>query len=187
MLDITISTRNVDATDWIENHVQKKIGKMDRYLPILTEASVELSREPVADADRRYVAQATLRGGRTVIRAQERGGDVAEAVDAVEALLYRQIARYKGKRFDRSRATPIAGEMPPLPEEIMLELEEEEPEPIVRVKRFTLHPMVEDEAIDQMELLGHDFFLFYNANSGRINVVYRRRDGGYGLLDPEQG
>ena len=187
MIDLTVTTRNVELTDWLEQHLQNKIGRMDRYLPVLTEGQVELTKEAVKDASRRYVAQVTLRGGRTVIRAEERGNDMAAAIDAVEHVLYRQIVRLKGKRFARARAAmvQVGGELPPLPEEVMAELEEEEALPIVRVKRFTLQPMDEEEAIEQMELLGHDFFVFYNANVGRVNVVYRRKDGNYGLLDPE--
>jgi len=187
MIDLTVNTRNVELTEWLEEHLQNKIGRMDRYLPILTEGQVELVKDAVKDASRRHVAQVTLRGQRTVIRAEERGADMAAAIDAVEHVLYQQIVRLKGKRFARARATmaQVGGEVPPLPEEVMAELEEEEALPIVRVKRFTLQPMDEEEAIERMELLGHDFFVFYNANVGRVNVVYRRKDSNYGLLDPE--
>jgi putative sigma-54 modulation protein len=95
--------------------------------------------------------------------------------------LYRQIARYKGKRQDRWR-----GRSEPLltAEETLAELVEEPIGSVVRRKRFQVLPMNEDEAIEQMELLGHDFFIFHNAESGEMNVVYRRRDGGYGILQP---
>ncbi|MHB0876228.1 MAG: ribosome hibernation-promoting factor, HPF/YfiA family [Anaerolineae bacterium] len=185
MLELTIHTRNLELTDWLQSHVEKKIGRMDRYLPVLSEGQVELYKESVKDADRRHVAQVTLRGGRTVIRAEERAADAMAAIDAVVDVLYRQITRYKGKRFDRVRSAVVGGEQAPLPEEIIAELEEEEASPIVRVKQFRMQPMDEEEAIEQMELLGHDFFVFFNANAGRVNVVYRRRDGAYGLLDPE--
>lgn len=185
MIEITINTRNVELTDWLQSYVEKKIGRIDRYLPQLREGQVVLEREAVRDADQRNVAQVTLRGGRTVIRAEERAADMTAAIDAVVDVLYRQIARYKGRRTDRQRAAPQEGEMPPLPEEVLSELEEEEFSPIVRVKHFSMQPMEESEAIEQMEMLGHDFFIFYNPNFGRVNVVYRRRDGNYGLLDPE--
>lgn len=185
MLELTIHTRNLELTDWLRSHVEKKIGRMDRYLPMLSEGQVELYKEPVKDADRRHVAQVTLWGGRTVIRAEERAADIMAAVDAVVDVLYRQITRYKSKRFDRARQGQVDGEQTPLPEETIAELEAEEASPIVRVKQFRMQPMDENEAIAQMELLGHDFFVFYNADAGRVNVVYRRRDGNYGLLDPE--
>jgi putative sigma-54 modulation protein len=96
--------------------------------------------------------------------------------------MYRQIARYKGKRKNRWRGA--AATMEPLP----LEAEEafdEEISNIVRTKSFRMTPMNPDEAVEQMELLGHDFFVFYNADEGQINVIYRRKDGDYGLLQPE--
>ncbi|MGI6207590.1 MAG: ribosome hibernation-promoting factor, HPF/YfiA family [Anaerolineae bacterium] len=209
MLAVSIKTRDVELTDWLENYVQNKIGKLDRYLPVLTEARVELRYESIRDAASRYVAEVTCWGGRVTIRGEERGGDVTAAIDAVVDILYQQIVRYKGKRFARTRQAASEaqareearaearleaereamdmGEMPPLPLELVEELEEEEPSPIVRVKRFPLHPMDEQEAIEQMELLGHTFFVFWNANNGRVNVVYRRLDGNYGLLDPDVG
>jgi putative sigma-54 modulation protein len=187
MLELSINTRNVELTDWLQAHIEKKVGRMDRYLPILTEGQVELYQEAVRDSDRRHVVEVTLWGGRTVIRAEQRAADMMAAVDAVVDVLYRQIVRYKGKRFDRIRGARqvAAGEQPPLPEDVVAELESEEPSPIVRVKQFRMQPMDENEAIEQMEMLGHDFFVFYNPNLGRTNVVYRRRDGNYGLLDPE--
>jgi len=187
MLDVNIIARNIELTDWLQSYVEKKIGKMDRYLPILTSAHVELTREPVKDANRRNKAQVTLRGGRTIIRGEETAADMTAAVDQVVDVLHRQIYRYKGKRMDRrTKAQPVAeGEVPPLPPEVLEEMQEEQPSRIVRVKHFTLDPMDEEDAVTQMEMLGHDFFVFFNTNSGRINVVYRRRDGNYGLLDPE--
>ncbi|NPV08368.1 MAG: ribosome-associated translation inhibitor RaiA [Anaerolineae bacterium] len=207
MLAISIKARDVELTDWLENYVENKIGKMDRYLPVLTEARIELRYESIRDASSRYVAEVTCWGGKVTIRGEERGPDVTAAIDSVVDVLYRQIVRYKGKRFARTRqavaeaqareearaearleAERLAmemGEAPPLPEDLVSELAEEEPSPIVRVKRFTLQPMDEQEAIEQMELLGHTFFVFWNANNGRVNVVYRRLDGNYGLLDPE--
>jgi putative sigma-54 modulation protein len=192
MLEIVLNTRDVPLTEWLQSYVEKKIGKMDRYLPHLTEAQVELRHEPVKNANHRYVAQVTLRGPGTTIRAQERASDMTAAIDAVVDVLYRQIVRYKGKRFARIRqrqamAQAAEAELPPLSPEALAELEAEDQVParIVRVKRFSLQPMDEQEAIQQMELLGHTFFVFYNVNNGRVNVVYRRLDGNYGLLDPE--
>jgi putative sigma-54 modulation protein len=106
------------------------------------------------------------------------------SIDAVADKLHRQIARFKDKRARRGRA--VHGEELPVPEE-EVELPEDEEGAVVRVKRFLVRPMSEDEAIEQMELLGHDFFLFYNAATESMNVVYRRRDGNYGLLQPELG
>jgi putative sigma-54 modulation protein len=96
--------------------------------------------------------------------------------------MYRQIARYKGKRKNRWRGAGAAVE--PLPLELEEDIEEE-PSTIVRFKRFPMIPMGPEEAVEQMELLGHDFFVFYNADEGQINVIYRRKDGNYGVIQPE--
>ena len=108
-------------------------------------------------------------------------------VDLIDKM-HRQIARYKGKRIDRWQGQgPNRGEieMPPLETDVLEELVGEQERRIVRVKRFAVSPMDEEEAIEQMELLGHDFFVFFNPDSGRMSVLYRRKDGNYGLLEPE--
>ena len=113
----------------------------------------------------------------TILRAEERTNDMFASIDAVLDKMYRQIARYKGKRQDRWHA---AAEELPIEEAI-----EEHVGEIVRVKRFEVRPMTAEEAIEQMELLGHLFYVFLNANDNAINVLYKRGDGNYGLLQPE--
>jgi putative sigma-54 modulation protein len=115
------------------------------------------------------------------LRAEERTSDMFTSIDAVLDKMYRQIARYKGKRLDRWHSAAAE-----LPFEELVEEEESQPE-IVRVKRFEVRPMTPEEAIEQMELLGHHFFVFLNAEEGTINTVYKRRDGNYGLLQPQVG
>jgi putative sigma-54 modulation protein len=180
-MELIIKVRNAEVSDYLRQYVEKKIAKLDRYLPTITEARVELSTENTRRAGELQVAQVTLRADRAILRGEERSSDMFAAVDAVADTLYRQIARYKGKRQDRWRGR---GENLPLPEESLAELVEEPMGPVVRRKRFQVLPMREEEAIEQMELLGHDFFVFHNAESGEVNVVYRRRDGGYGVLQP---
>ena len=181
-MELTIKGKNVDVTDRLKHYVEKKIGKLDRYLPTISEAWVELSTEGAKAAQDRQVCQVTVRANGTILRAEERSDDIFTSIDAVLDKMYRQIARYKGKRQNRWRGAAVAAE--PLP----LELEEpldEEASNIVRIKRFRMTPMSPDEAVEQMELLGHDFFVFYNADEGQINVIYRRKGGDYGLLQPE--
>ncbi|MGC8788124.1 MAG: ribosome hibernation-promoting factor, HPF/YfiA family, partial [Anaerolineae bacterium] len=158
--------------------VQKKIGKLDRYLPTIDEARVELSVEQAKSNQDRQVVQVTLRSNSTILRAEERSSDMLAAIDAVRDKLQRQIKRYKERPMrirERARAAAAQAE----------EQAEELPPRIVRVKRFNVTPMDEEEAIEQMELLGHDFFIFFNPNTGSMNVLYRRKDGNYGLLQPE--
>jgi putative sigma-54 modulation protein len=180
-MELIIKGKNVEVTERLRDYVEKKIGKLDRYLPSISEAWVELSTEGTKAAQDRQVCQITVRSNGTILRAEDRSDDIFSSIDTVLDKMYRQIARYKGKRKNRWRSAPTMPE--PLPIEI--EEEEEEPSAIVRVKRFPMTPMHAEEAVEQMELLGHDFFVFYNAEEGRVNVLYRRKDGNYGLLQPE--
>jgi putative sigma-54 modulation protein len=181
-MELTIKGKNVEITDRLRDYVHLKVGKLDRYLPSISEAWVELSVEGTKAAQHRQVCQVTVRSNGTILRAEERSDDMFNSIDTVLDKMYRQIARYKGKRKNRWRGTGVTVE--PLPIEMEEELEEETAH-IVRVKRFAMTPMHAEEAVEQMELLGHDFFIFYNADEGEINVLYRRKGGDYGLLQPE--
>ena len=178
-MELIIKGKNVDVTDRLRDYVEKKIGKLDRYLPTISEAWVELTTEETKAAGDRYVCQVTVRSNGTILRAEERSDDIFTAIDTVLDKMHRQIARYKGKRQNRWRGGAVEAE--PLP----IEEVEEEGSRVVRVKRFPMAPMSIDEAVEQMELLGHDFFVFFHADEGRINVLYRRKTGDYGLLQPE--
>jgi putative sigma-54 modulation protein len=184
-MELFIKGKNVEVTDRLRDYVEKKVGKLDRYLPTISEAWVELSTEGAKAAQDRQVCQVTVRSNGTILRAEERSDDMFTSIDTVLNKMYRQIARYKGKRKNRWRGTSAAPEPLPMELEEEYEYEEEEASRIVRFKRFAMIPMHPDEAVEQMELLGHDFFVFYNADEGQINVLYRRKDGDYGVLQPE--
>lgn len=184
-MELFIKGKNVEVTDRLRDYVEKKVGKLDRYLPTISEAWVELSTEGAKAAQDRQVCQVTVRSNGTILRAEERSDDMFTSIDTVLNKMYRQIARYKGKRKNRWRGTSAAPEPLPVELEEEYEYEEEEASRIVRFKRFAMIPMHPDEAVEQMELLGHDFFVFYNADEGQINVLYRRKDGDYGVLQPE--
>ncbi len=176
-MNVSVFTRNMEMTPHLSRYVDQKISKLDRYLPSIEEARMDLSVENTRNMAHSQVAQLTVRVRGTILRAEERTNDMFASIDAVLDKMYRQIARYKGKRQDR-----FSQNAEPLP------IEEGEPEPpgeIVRVKRFEVRPMTPEEAIEQMELLGHSFYIFLNADENAINVVYRRSDGNYGLLQPE--
>jgi putative sigma-54 modulation protein len=183
-MQLNIKGKNVEVTDRLRTYVDRKIGKLDHYLPGIIEGWVELSVEDTKAAQDRQVCQVTLRTDRTILRAEERSDDMFTAIDTVLDKMYRQADRYKGKRKNRWRGTAAAEESA-IVEAEAAEMLEEEPPSIVRIKRFPITPMHPEEAIEQMELLGHDFFVFYNAEVGQINVLYRRRGGNYGLLQPE--
>ncbi len=176
-MKLIIRAKNLEVTDSLRRHIEKKVGKLDRYLPTLDEAHVELSAERTKSAEERQVVQLTLRDGKTILRAEERTNDMFASLDAALDKIRRQIRRYKGRKQDRWQGK-LRGKPPP-------KVREEEAPHIVKVKRFQITPMDEEEAIEQMELLGHDFFIFFNVNTDSINVLYRRRDGNYGLIQPE--
>lgn len=177
-MQLIVSGKNFDVSDWLKEYVEKKVGKLDRYLPSLTEARVELALEKTKNVKQSQVVQVTLRTNGTILRGEERSSDFTAAVDVVVDKLHRQIEHYKSKRErGRGQVEPAQFAMP---------AEEPVSEPrIVRQKRFRIPPMTEDEAIEQMELLGHNFFLFADRATGQVNVLYRRNDGNYGLIVPE--
>lgn len=182
-LDVEIYGRNLEVTDRLQDYVTKKVSKLDRYLSEIDEARVDLAfAKSARSASDRQVAQITVRGKGFILRSEERADDIFTAVDAALSKMQRQVERYKGKRYRGRGDGRSAAEVLPEP----IDVEEEEGPGIVRRKRFQVTPMDETEAIEQMSLLGHEsFFVFFNANTNNINVLYRRRDGSYGLIEPE--
>jgi len=180
-MEVSIFTRNMDITPRLEDYVEQKVSRLDRYMPDINEAQVDLRVENTRSAAHRQVAQLTVRTMHgTILRAEERTADMFMSIDAVLDKMYRRMARYKGKRQDRWQAAPDAL---PIPDE---EAVEEAGGEIVRTKRFQVRPMSSEEAIEQMHLLGHEFYVFMNADDDNsINVLYQRADGNYGLLQPE--
>lgn len=184
-MNLTIHGRNLDIQPFVREYIEKKIGRLDRYLGTLEEAKVDLREEQTRDRGRQYVVQVTLFDQRgTILRGEEHNTEIFPAVDAVTDKMHRQITRFTGKRRHRyHRQTQDARweEDHAADESDENELEEM----IVRTKRFPMSPMSAEEAVEQMELLGHNFFVFYDVEEGTVNVVYRRRDGNYGLIIPE--
>lgn len=190
-MQLVIKGRNMEVNDRLREYVEKKIGKMTKFLPDVQEIRVELAEEKSRKSSERNVVQVTMRSNGTLLRAEERNSDIYAAIDAVADKLHGQINRFKGKRRRKMERAQVAAvealetEYISAATEPAAEEEEAFEGHIVRTKRFSMLPMSEDEAIDQMELLGHDFFVFYNVGSDSINVLYRRSDGNFGLLQPE--
>jgi putative sigma-54 modulation protein len=178
---LKIYTRNLELTEHIREYVEKKIERFERYLQTIDSIRVDLSETNARDPSRRMVAQVTIYVPRAILRAEERSGDIFAALDAVVDKMYRRIERYKGrKRGKRGTVTPKTITIPD-----MEELEEETFVPeIARVKEFEVSSTTPEDAIDQMELLGHHFYVFLDGTDGRLSVVYRRESGDYGLLKP---
>ena len=187
-LDVEVYGRNMEVTDRIQDYVTKKVSKLDRYLPGIEEARVDVAYVKSArSANDRQVAQITVRGRGFILRSEERADDIFSALDTAVERISRQIERYKGKRFRGRGDGRSAAEV--VPEAPTVEEETGELGPLIaRRKRFVLVPMDEMEAIEQMELLGHEsFFVFYNVNTNSVNVLYRRRDGTFGLIESVVG
>jgi putative sigma-54 modulation protein len=186
-LEVEIYGRNMDVTDRLNDYVTKKVSKLDRKLNGIDDARVDLAYVKSArSASDRQVAQVTVRGKGFILRTEERADDIFAALDTAIDKMERQIERYKGKRNrgrgdGRSAAEVVEGPVP--------EAETEEGGPIiVRRKQFQVAPMDEEEAIEQMSLLGHEsFFVFFNVTTNKMSVLYKRRDGSYGLIEPEMG
>ncbi len=189
-MQVVLKGKNFVISDRIREYVEKKMEKLDRYLPEIDEARVEITQEKTKSTKDRNIVQVTLRTNGTILRAEDRSEAIYASIDSVVDKIHRQIVRYKGKRSDRWRGHTKKqqrhlDEIPMLDEETLTAIAEEQERTIVRTKHFFVDPMAPEEAVDQMELLGHSFFIFYNADVGRVNVVYRRADKNYGLLDPE--
>ena len=183
---VEVQTRNIRLTEKIEEYVNKKAGNLDHYLPAIDEARVELAHHKAArDAKDRNVAQITVFGKGFTLRTEERADEALAAFDQALDNMQRQIERHKGKHYrgrgDGRSAAEVADEI--------IDEETGELAPLfAKRKKFVLYPMSEDEAVVQMRNLGHDnFFVFYNAETRKINVLYRRRNGSYGLIEPELG
>ena len=177
-MELQITGQNIDLLPTVRDRIECKLGKLGRHLPNVTGCKVELIEEKTKSPQQRFVAQITLDVNGTLLRGEERGGNLIAAIDKVVSVLDRQIERYKGKRYNKGRGSSIAKTGG---------ITEESPsvEKVVKVKRFALKSMSVPDAIEQMELLGHDFFLFYNSETGELNLLYRRKDGNYSIMEPE--
>ncbi|MGB9722813.1 MAG: ribosome hibernation-promoting factor, HPF/YfiA family [Chloroflexia bacterium] len=188
-MEMQLRTKNYRMTPNLRAYVEKKVPRLARYLDDIAETKVEFSQKNTRSQGPQIVAQltVTLTNG-VILRAEEHSGDPYTSLDAVLDTMERQVARFKERyyqgRMRRRVGQPLSlSELPLATETPPAEEEEEEPQ-IVKVKQFLVKPMFSDEAISQMELLGHDFFIFLNAETERLNVLYRRKDGQYGLIEP---
>jgi len=178
-MELQITGKNMELSPAVRQHIERKVGKLNRHLPKIIEFKVEVAEEKTKSPQQHFVVQATIDSNGTLLRSQERGENLFTAIDKVAEVMSRQIERRKGKLYEKGRGSSLARG------EFNEEAVEEEPvsKKVVKVKQFAVKPMSVAEAIDQMELLGHDFFLFFNADDEGLNLLYRRKDGNYGLLN----
>ncbi len=176
---IAIFGKNLEISDYLRDMVEKKVSKLERYFPQGTEVQVTLAVER-----NRHIAEVTIPYDGGIIRAEEITGDMYASVDNVLDKLEKQILRHR-TRLEKSLRSGAFKYDEPLYSGEFEEFDEDAGPRIVRVKRFNIKPMSEEEAMLQIELLGHSFYVFMNSATEQINVLYRRKDGNYGLIEPE--
>ena len=172
-MNIIVTGRHLEVTPALRNYAEKKIKRFDRYLANISEAIVTLSVEKY-----RHKVEVLLKVNGVLIQAESITGEVYSSIDEVAEKLGRQIKKYKEKLVSHRKSEGKIGILAP---ETGVPAEEGK---IIKNKRFELKPMSPDEAAMQMDLLDKNFFVFTNDNSGNINVIYRRGDGNFGLIEP---
>jgi ribosome hibernation promoting factor len=174
-VQLRVNGRGVEVSDAIRSYAEKRLRKLERQLPD-PRIELELYAERNPSIKNHHVAEATVWTKGPVLRARESSSDARASIDRLVDKLERQVTRYREKRKRRrpARGAQTPEEGIPMPEEPQ----------IVRTKQFSIGPMTAEEAVLQLELVGHDFFVFRNSDSDEINVVYRREKGGYGLIEP---
>ncbi|HEX3268551.1 MAG TPA: ribosome-associated translation inhibitor RaiA [Gaiellaceae bacterium] len=180
-MQLQVKGRNLEVSDAIRSYAEEKLGKLDRQLTD-PRVELELTVEKNPSIAENHVAEATIWTKGPVLRAREASSDIRASIDQLVDKLERQVTRYKTQ--GRSRRRRAARSNGPAAETMPVVADEAEPL-IVKSKQFAVGPMSPSEAVLQLELIGHDFFVFRNGDSNEINVVYRRRDGNFGLIEPQ--
>jgi putative sigma-54 modulation protein len=188
-VNLTVKGRNLNLTEAVGAYAEEKIGRLGKYLANGSRCEVELWTEKNPSIPANQVVEVTIFTKGPVIRAREASPDMYTSIDLVFAKLERQVKKYRGKLVARSQGAhreTLVSEGFEIPEEIE-EIEEESIAPrIVKTKQFMIKPMAPEEAALQLELVGHDFYVFTNSETDEMAVVYRRRDGNYGLIEAQR-
>ncbi|MEY8391965.1 ribosome-associated translation inhibitor RaiA [Lachnospiraceae bacterium] len=172
---ITISGKNIEVTAGLKQAVEDKLSKLERYFTPDTDILVTLSVEK-----ERQKIEVTIPVKGNIIRSEQVSNDMYVSIDLVEEVIERQLKKYKNKIVDQKQSAPNFQK-----EYIDKEVDDDEDVKIIRTKRFGMKPMYPEDACVQMELLGHNFFVFQNAETEQVNVVYKRKGSTYGLIEPE--
>ena len=174
-LNFIIVGKNIDVTPGLKSAVEDKIGKLEKYFTPETEIHVTLSVEK-----ERQKIEVTIPVKGSIIRSEQVSNDMYVSIDLVEEIIERQLKRYKNKLIDQKQSSSYFKK-----EFIEKEYMDEEEIKIIRSKKFDIKPMYPEDACIQMELLGHNFYVFCNAETDQVNVVYKRKGNTYGLIEPE--
>ena len=178
---LQVKGKNVEVSDTLKTYAQEKLGKLEKHLNDAARLELELAVEKNPSISENQIAEGTIWTKGPVLRARESSPDMRASIDMLVEKLERQARRYRDKRRRSSARTGSGGaELETIPV-----VAEEESPVIVKTKQFAVKPMIPEEAVLQLELIGHDFFVFQNAETTDVDVVYRRRDGNYGLIEPQ--
>ena len=174
----TITGRNIEITDGLKKAVEEKLHKLEKYFTADTEARITLSVQKEA-----HKIEVTIPTKQGLIRAEEVSQDIYLSIDKVQDIIEKQIKKFKNKLIDKKQAAMSFSDF--FINDEVNDADDEDEIKIVKTKRFSIKPMDPEEACLQMELLAHDFYVFRNAISDEICVVYKRKDGKYGIIEPE--
>ena len=175
-MKVTVIAKNMELTDALKEIVQKKISKLEKYFESNIEAKATLTVQK-----NRQIIEVTIPFNGVILRGEEATSDMYKSLDLVGDKLERQIRKQKTRLSRKHGGSLRFGEI----NSMGLKSDEEEEGKLVKVKKFGVKPMNSEEAILQMDLLGHNFFVYQDADSNKVNVIYKRKDGDYGLLEPE--
>lgn len=186
MLHVVVAGKHMQVTPALREYAEEKLGRIVRYFDQVHDAQVVLSVERSGDLGKAQVVEVTVHGDGVVLRGEEASSDMYASIDLVAEKLKKQIEKYRSKLIDRRRIAESRKKTAQIAasRRALRRLDAREPQ-VVRVKRFAMKPMTAEDAALQMELLGHDFFVFRNAKTMEVNVVYRREAGNYGVIEPE--
>ncbi len=183
-MNVQVLTKNLSAEEDIIPYAEKKMTRLSKYSNHITGVKVELSREKSKSRKQLYTAQATININGFLIRGEQKAENLKAAVDSVTDVMERLVTKFK-KKYEVTKGRESVSIRRPKVAVSEPGIEAVTVPHLVKTKRFIVKPMTVEQAIDQMEFLGHDFFLFLNAEDDAVNVVYRRKDGKYGLIIPE--
>ena len=179
-MELQITGTNMELTDAVQRFIERKLGKLDKHFPSIIDTKVEISEEKTKSPQQHFLVRVTVNSGigGASFHGEDRGEDLHQAVDKVTAIVTRQLERQKGKLYDKGRGNPLARGKFNQPEQ-------RNERQVVRTKRFVIEPMILEDAIENMERLGHNFFLFLDADVEELRLLYRRNDGNYGIIEAE--
>ena len=179
-MELQITGTNLELSDAVQRFIERKLGKLDKHFPSIIDTRVEISEEKTKSPQQHFLVRVTVNSGigGVSFHGEDRGEDLHQAVDKVTAIVTRQLERQKGKLYDKGRGNPLARGKFSQPEQ-------HSERKVIRTKRFIIEPMLLEDAIENMERLGHNFFLFLDADADELRLLYRRNDGNYGIIEAE--